>query len=160
MAALPGKADGIPTTFKSHRCRYIDHKEAEAIKKRPATKVATKTVKKGQRFYMDFWFLRASTAVFGRPNVGTDRVVRSFDGYESYLLAVDETGRHVWVFLTESKEPPTETVTAFLRRHGHKDGGMIRCDQGGELARSEEFRTRVLKECDYVVEPTGADDPA
>ena len=37
---------------------------------------------------------------------------------------------------------------------------MIRCDQGGKLARSEEFRTRVLKECDFVVEPTGADDPA
>ena len=87
-------------------------------------------------------------------------MVKSFDGYESYLLVVDETSRHVWVFLTELKEPPTETVTDFMRRHGHKDGGMIRCDQGGELARSEEFCTRVLKECNFVVEPTGANDPA
>ena len=87
-------------------------------------------------------------------------MVKSFDGYELYLLAVNETSRHVWVFLTESKEPLTETVTAFMRRHGHKDGGMIRCDQGGEHARPEEFRTRVLKECNFVVEPTGADDPA
>ena len=158
LAALPGKADGIPSTFKSHPFRYIDHKEAAAIRKRPATKVATRNAQNGQRFYMDFGFLRASTATFDQPSVGTDRVVRSFDGYESYLLAVDEKSRHVWVFLTESKEPPTEMVTAFLRRYGHKDGGMIRCDQGGELARSEDFRTRVFKECDYVVEPTGADD--
>ena len=160
LAALPGKADGVPATFRSHPFRYIDHKEAAAIRKRPATKVATRNAKNGQRFYMDFGFLRASTATFGRPNVGTDKVVRLFDGYESYLLAVDEASRHVWVFLTESKEPPTETVTAFLHRYGHKDGGMIRCDQGGELARSEDFRTRVFKECDYVVEPTGADDPS
>ena len=72
LAALPGKADGIPTTFKRHPFRYIDHKEAAAIKKRPATKVATRTTKNGQRFYMNFGFLRASTAEFGHPNVGTD----------------------------------------------------------------------------------------
>ena len=109
---------------------------------------------------MDVGFLRASTLEFGQPNVGTDRVVKSYDGYESYLLVVDETSKHVWMFLTDSKEPLTETVAAFLYRHGHKDGGMIRCDKGGKLARSEEFCTRVLKECDFVVEPTGADDPA
>ena len=109
---------------------------------------------------MDFGFLRASTTDFGQPNVSTDRVVKLFDGFESYLLIVDEASRHVWVFLTESKDPPTETATAFLRGHGHTDGGMIHCDQGGELARSEEFRTRVLKEYTFVVEPTGADDPA
>ena len=101
-------------TFKSHPFRYIDHNEAATIRKRPATKVANRSTKNGQRFYMDFGFLWASTAEFGRPNVGTDRMVKSFDGYEAYLLVVDETSRHVWVFLTESKEPPTETVTAFL----------------------------------------------
>ena len=86
--------------------------------------------------------------------------MKSCDSYDSYLLIVDEASQYVWEFLTESKEPPTETATAFLRQHGHKDGGMIRCDQGGEFARSEEFRTRMLKDCDFAVEPTGAYDPA
>ena len=71
---------------------------------------------------------------FGQPNAGTDQVVKSFDGFESYLMIVNESSRHVWVFLTESKEPLTETTAAFLRRHGHKDEDMIRCDQRGELA--------------------------
>ena len=158
--ALSGKADGVPLTFKSHPFRYIDHKEAAAIKKRPTTKTVTRTTRNGQRFYMDFGFLRSLTADYGQQNTTTDIVVKLFDGYQSYLLIVDEASRHVWVFLTESKELPTETTKAFLCRHGHKDGGMIRCDQGGEIARSEEFRTRMLKDCNFVVEPTGADDPA
>ena len=66
----------------------------------------------------------------------------------------------MWVFLTESKEPPTETAKAFMCRHGHNNGSMMRCNQGGELARSEEFCMRMLKDCDFVMEPTGADDPA
>jgi hypothetical protein len=37
---------------------------------------------------------------------------------------------------------------------------MIRCDQGGELARSEEFRTKMMVERNYIMEPTGTDDPA
>ena len=48
----------------------------------------------------------------------------------------------------------------FLRQYGHNTGGKIRCDQGGELARSEEWRSLVLKEFQYYVEPTGADSPS
>ena len=62
-----------------------------------------------------------------------------FDGFELYLLVVDEHTRHVWVFLMKSKDPPVETAGVFLTRYGLADGGIIRCDQGGELARSEEF---------------------
>jgi hypothetical protein len=32
LAALPGKVDGIPATFNCHPFRFIDHKEAAAIK--------------------------------------------------------------------------------------------------------------------------------
>ncbi len=38
--------------------------------------------------------------------------------------------------------------------------GIIRTDQGGELIRSDDFRTTMLKEFDYVVERTGADSPS
>ena len=108
--------------------------EAAAIKKRPATKTATRTAKNGQRFYMDVGFLRSLAADFRCPSTDTDRIVTPSDGYESYLLIVDEKSHHGWVFLTMSKEPPTETAKAFLQQHGHKYGGMIRCNQGGELA--------------------------
>ncbi len=37
--------------------------------------------------------------------------------------------------------------------------GVIQTDQGGKLARSDSFCDTMLKEFDYVVEPTGADSP-
>ena len=55
--------------------------------------------------------MRASTDDYSRPDKEKDRVVLSYDGYTSYLLAVDELSKHVWVFLTKSKEPPIELVT-------------------------------------------------
>jgi hypothetical protein len=51
-------------------------------------------------------------------------------------------------------------MCAFLSTFGLQEGGVIRCDQGGELARSTEFRTRMLKDFNYKVEPTGADSPS
>jgi hypothetical protein len=47
-----------------------------------------------------------------------------------------------------------------MKQFGNEDGGVIRVDQGGELARSEKFRTKMLKDYQYVVEPTGADSPS
>ena len=38
--------------------------------------------------------------------------------------------------------------------------GIIRTDQGGELARSKAFRETMLKDYGYVVECTGADSPS
>ena len=142
MVVLPGKVDGIPKTFEWHPFRFLDHKEQVAIKKHVATQTGPRVIGKGCRFYMDFGFLRTLASDFGQPRVETDRVVTLFDGFELYLLIVYEITRHVWVFLTQLKDPPVETTGLFLMRYGHKDGGMILCDQGGELARSEEGTDR------------------
>ncbi len=64
------------------------------------------------------------------------------------------------MFLTKSKDPPLDIVWAFLRLHGHADGGSIRTDQGGELAYSFAFGDLVLKEFGYTLEPTSADSPS
>jgi hypothetical protein len=106
---------------------------------------------------MDFGFLRASNFDYSRPDKSTDRVITSFDGYSSYLIVVDEFTKFIWVFLCKSKEPPMTLLHLFLDLFGCKSGGSIRCDQGGELARSQEFVTQMTLR-HYSVEPTGADN--
>ena len=106
---------------------------------------------------MDHGFIRASTSDYSKPNSETDRVVVSFDGYVAYLIIADEASWFVWVFLRKSKEPPIDLVSHFLQMYGRQSGGVIRCDQGGDLAKSELFRTTMMEKHSYVIEPTGAD---
>jgi hypothetical protein len=89
--------------------------------------------------------MRASTSDYSKPTPTTDRVVTSIDGFNSYLLVVDKFSRYMWIFLCKSKEPPIDEMSAFLSTFGLQEGGVIRCDQGGELAGSEEFITSMLK---------------
>lgn len=157
---LPGKVDGIPAGFQFHPFRYHDWKEEARIQKQAALRSAERTTECKRRFYMDFGFMRASTANFSKPNTNQDRVILSYDGFSSYLLIVDEATRYVWVFLTHNKEPPLDIIDTFLQRFGHERGGSIRTDLGGELARSFQLSDMVLRSHKYVMEPTGADSPS
>ena len=87
------------------------------------------------------------------------KIVTSRDGFNSYLIIVDAHTRYSWIFLSGSKHPPLKTVTQFLQRFGLKDGTtrQIRCDQGGELAKSSKFR-EVIQNEGYSIEPTGSDN--
>ncbi len=76
------------------------------------------------------------------------------------MLIVDEASRYIWVFLTKSKEPPLDIIDRFLDRFGHRNGGSIHSDQGGELARLFAYSNLLLRKHKYVVEPTGADSPS
>ncbi len=67
---------------------------------------------------MDFGFIRASSIDYSRLNVTSDRVVESYDGYNSYLLIVDDKSAMSWVFPTKSKSPPIELVRLFLGTFG------------------------------------------
>ena len=53
-----------------------------------------------------------------------------------------------------------DIIDTFLARFGHVEGGSIRSDQGGELARSFDFSDLLLRKHKYVIEPTGADSPS
>jgi hypothetical protein len=97
---------------------------------------------------------------FSCPNLATDWVVPSLDGFNSYLLIVDELSSYCWVFLCSSKEPPINEISAFLNIFGQDNGGIIRCDQGGELAKSNAFVSTMLKNFNYIVEPMGAESPS
>jgi hypothetical protein len=111
---------------------------------------------------MDFGFIRASSDDYQRPNLRSDRVVDSYDGYSSYLLIVDNKSLMTWIFPTRSKSPPLEIIRLFLRTFGRDQnvGGFIRCDQGGKLARSHTLVDMALTEFGYKVEPTSADSPS
>ena len=157
---ITSAADGLPKKFHYHPFRYIDYKEDARMQKQPSHKTAIRLTEAGRGFFMDFAFLRASSVNYTKSRIKEDRVVTSFDGYNSHLVIVDEASSYVWVFLLKSKEPPTQLVVDFLKLHGHKDGGIVRTDQGGELARSDEFREKVFDGCNYVVERTGSDSPS
>ena len=61
------------------------------------------------------------------------------------------------MFITKSKEPTLDIIDTFLDRFGHRNGGSIRSDQGGELARSFAYSDLLLQKHKYIVEPTGTD---
>jgi hypothetical protein len=157
---LTGNVTGIPPGFHYHPFRFIDWKEEARVQKQAAGKSAKRTMDIGRRFYMDVGFMRALSSDYSRPNKKHDRVIDSWDGYSSYLLVVDEASRYIWVFLTKSKEPPLDIIDTFLDRFGHVNGGSVRSDQGGELARSFTFSDLLLRKHKYVIEPTGADSPS
>jgi hypothetical protein len=150
---------GMPATFEYHPFCSIDFKEQAYIRKQAAGRTAERIPPCGAEFFMDSVFMHASTEDYKRPNKSTDRIVTSYDGYSSHLIIVDSASRQVWAFLTKSKEPPIYILRAFLKKFGIGTG-VIRTDQGGELARSDSFRDTMLKEFGYVVEPTGADSPS
>lgn len=159
LKVLPAHVDGTPNQFSGHPMRHIDHLEAAWIRKQPVGKAPEKAEHCKDRFFLDFGFMRSSNIDYTRPNPTKDRIVKSYDGYSSYLAVVDEASRKVWIFLRQSKEPPLELMSIFLKTNGSERGGVLRCDQGGELARSKEFCSEMLKRHNYKVEPTGGDSP-
>ena len=159
LDVLPLHVTGTPTIFEYHPFRSIDFKEQAYIRKQAANRTAERIPTCGAEFFMDFAFMRSSTNDYKRPNKATDRIVTSYDGYSSHLIIVDGASRRVWVFLTMTKEPPIDILRPFMTKFGIASG-VVRTDQGGELARSTAFRSMLLKEFSYVVEPTGADSPS
>jgi hypothetical protein len=160
LQMLPQFADGTPDKFVGHPFASYDSYNQARIRKIAPLKGRhpSRAQGKAQRFFMDFGFLRASTSDYTRPDPKTDRVIKSFDGFNSYLLIVDEYTKYTWVYLCKTKEPPIAVIEHFLKVNGSTGGGNIRCDLGGELAKCKDFVTR-MSLANYDVEPTGADSP-
>ncbi len=93
------------------------------------------------------------------PKKKTDCIVLSYDGHSAYFVIINIASCRVWTFLTSSKDPPLHILTAFMKKFG-QNSGMIRMDQGGELARGDKFGALMLKEFGYDVKPTGSDRPS
>ena len=116
-----------------------------------------KSAQSGQHFHMDFGFVRGS----GYSKLTDDgKTLTSKDGKKAYLAVVDRASRYTWIFLTENKKPPIEAakllLTKFKSTNPHR---TVRVDQGGELGRSNAFKTMVA-EAGFSLEPTGSDASA
>jgi hypothetical protein len=159
LDVFPNHVEGTPSKFEYHPFHSINFKEQVYICKQPAKKLAEQIPGCGSKFFMDFGFLHASSEDYKCPNKAHDWNVLSYDGFYAYLLIVDSASRRVWAFLTASKEPSLAILRAFMRKFCLSDG-IIRTDQGRELARSDEFRTAMLDKFGYIVKPTGANSPS
>ena len=156
MEKLSQMVDGVPTLFPKNPLYKCPHCLTGKATKHMAgySPSFPDITQPGLTFQMDFGFVRGSDYAHRDAD---NRLITSIDGYNSYLLIMDSATRHHWIFLTKSKDPPTDILHTFLKTHGISDGiRTIRTDQGGELAGSSEFRAMALKH-EYIVEPTGAD---
>ena len=141
MDSIHHCVDGIPKLKRHnfHSCPICqESKIAHEYNHNPPTITPSKV---GELFSMDYGFVKATT---------DNRMVRSHDGYSSYILIVDHATRYMWVFLTKNKCPPIHLIDRFLRTYGLKDDTVkiVRTDQGGELARSSAF-CKTVAQCGY-----------
>ena len=90
LDVLPGNVTGIPSVFEYHPFRFIYFKEQAGTSKQAAQHLALRATECKRQFYMDYSFICSSTSDYSRPQEGRGRVVRSYNGFTSYLLIIDE----------------------------------------------------------------------
>jgi hypothetical protein len=91
LDVLPENVTGLPSVFEYHPFCFINFEEQARIRKQATQRSSVCTTDCRHGFYMDFGFMQASTSDYSHPHKGKDHVVKSYDGYTSYLLIVDET---------------------------------------------------------------------
>ena len=72
-------------------------------------------------------------------------------------MIVDAKTRKVWAFCTPSKRPPLHIIRVLFHhlKSINKAPQFVRCDEGGELSRCEDFCEMLLKEFNIVLQTTG-----
>jgi hypothetical protein len=85
----------MPPPFSTHPFCVINAKEQGGIHKQPVGHSPDKAPLPGLRFFMDFGFMCASTMDYRFPQPGSDRVVECFEGFNAYLIIVDEASHYV-----------------------------------------------------------------
>ena len=160
MDSVHISAEGVPNLkSKRHAFFHCDTCAHAKIHKSNRNKsITTKTTSRGERFHMDFGFVRGEE--YKKQNKTTKKFITSIDGFNSYLIVVDAHTRFTWIYLTSCKEPPIDIVRNFLDDNGLSKGPRyIRTDQGGELYASKRFHQLVSGK-GYTIEPTGSDNSA
>ena len=110
----------------------------------------------GQHFHMDFGFVRGTLFKLQSAK-GEGPTITSVDGKNFYCLIVDRAIRHIWVFLSNTKEPPIEPVCMVLRKFGANiTHSTVQTDQDKGLGKSKDF-LQMLSDEWFTPELTGSD---
>jgi hypothetical protein len=75
LEQLSNNANGIPKHFEWHPFWFIDFKEQARMMKQPVGRDPIKASERGQQFYMDYRFIRASNKDFSCPSKDKDRLL-------------------------------------------------------------------------------------
>ena len=106
----------------------------------------------GQHFHIDFGFVRGSECRV-KTEDGEGPTITSVDGKNLYCLIVDRATRYMWVYLSNTKEPPV--VGMILRKFGAKVTHRTVCsDQDKGLGKFVDFLV-MLKDEEFTPELTG-----
>ena len=151
MENLHKHADGVPSLRLKNpffKCKYCYQNMTKQMKGYSLHK--NEATAPFQRVQMDFGFVKY------KAKDGSGKLMRSRQGFGSYLLIVDEYTRYMWVFPTKSKEAPVQVVDQFLTMYKRNTGlRRVRADLGNEMARSKLIQNTVAKH-GYVLERTAA----
>ena len=109
----------------------------------------------GQHFHADFGFVRGSEFSLKLEN---GKTITSIDGKNSYLLIADRKTRFLWIYVSDSKEPPVNEVKLILDKFGCANPHRtIRTDQDKALGKSALFH-KMVENAGFLVELTGTDN--
>ncbi len=106
--------DGIPNlpdAYPLFCCPFCD--KAKLRKNHGGKKSTKEAFVPGTAFHMDLGFIRGPKNlqdVLQDGAVPKETVLKSHDGFSSYLLIIDAATRYIWVFLLKSKDPPIAII--------------------------------------------------
>ena len=137
----------LPKGFPKHLAPFPGHcpicQMAGATKLPRGPCVDTTELPVGFRWHLDFTFFNK----------------RSIRGFEASLTIVDATSRMTFEFPCRNKRPPIDIIGYFFSLMKRQKFPCIaaRVDEGGELAKSEEFNRFMIEELEMVMQTTGGD---
>jgi hypothetical protein len=136
--------DSIPNLPDAHPlfcCPFCD--KAKLHKNHGGKKSTKEAFVPGTAFHIDLGFIRGPKnlqEVLQDGAVPKDTVLKSHDGFSSYLLIIDAATRYIWVFLLKSKDPPIAIIDQFLTKHGTARRGTNTTTPDGLLDKSMSFK--------------------
>ena len=103
----------------------------------------------GQAYHMDLVFVSGPSKLNDiRTNSEESVTVKqSREGYIGFLNIINVASRQLWTHLIKNKDPPTQYIDQFLRRHGirqtNPSKAIITTSNKGYLAKSKAFQSIV-----------------
>jgi hypothetical protein len=127
LDVLPGNVLGITSVLEYHPFWFIDFQAQALVRKQAAQRLSVRVEHHCKNFK---WILVLCvpplTTTANPQKLLAMQYIPMTDS--SYLIIVNAATCFIWMFLTVSKEPPTDIVGAFMQQFALPDGGFVRKD--------------------------------